>query len=85
MKLCKEMIKNLSITLNKNVSCFELWNIHKDYERFEVLTVVVMKSYIFWNTIPCSQLKINRRFRGTCRFLLQGRRINRERNLCESR
>jgi hypothetical protein len=38
---------------------------------FEVLTAVIMSSYIFWNTSPCSPLKINRRFGGTCRPHLQ--------------
>jgi hypothetical protein len=28
----------------------------------EVLTAVVMKSIIFWDITPCSQLKVNRRF-----------------------
>jgi hypothetical protein len=32
----------------------------------EVLVAVVMKSCIFWDMTPCSPLKINRRFRGTC-------------------
>jgi hypothetical protein len=36
---------------------------------FEVLTAVVMKSSVFWNTstTPCSLLKVNGRFPGTCR------------------
>jgi hypothetical protein len=33
---------------------------------FEVLTAVVMKCTIFWYIAPCSPLKVNRRFRGTC-------------------
>jgi hypothetical protein len=32
---------------------------------FEVLTVVVMKSTIFWDITPCIQLKVNRRYGGT--------------------
>jgi hypothetical protein len=32
---------------------------------FEVLTAVVMKSYIFWDITPCIPLKVNRRFGGT--------------------
>jgi hypothetical protein len=39
-----------------------------DIVGFEVLTKVVMKCTIFWYTIPCSPLKVNRRFRGTCRL-----------------
>jgi hypothetical protein len=33
---------------------------------FEVLTEVVMKNSIFWNITPCSLLKVNRNFGGTC-------------------
>jgi hypothetical protein len=33
-----------------------------------------MKSIIFWNMVPCSPLSFNRRFRGTYRLHLQGRR-----------
>jgi hypothetical protein len=43
---------------------------------FEVLTVVVMKSTIFWDIKLCSLLKVNRRFGGTYRLHLQGRRIS---------
>jgi hypothetical protein len=46
---------------------------------FEVLTAVVMKSSIFWVITPCSPLKVNRRFEGTCPFYLQGRRISQRR------
>jgi hypothetical protein len=31
---------------------------------FEVVAAVVMKSYILRDIVPCSPLKINRRFRG---------------------
>jgi hypothetical protein len=34
---------------------------------FEVLTAVVMKSSILSDIMPCSPLKANRRFGGTCR------------------
>jgi hypothetical protein len=40
---------------------------------FEVLTAVGMKSTIFWDVTPCSPLRVNRRFGGTCRLRLQGR------------
>jgi hypothetical protein len=38
---------------------------------FEVLTAVVIKSStsIFWDVTPCSHLKMNLRFGGTCRIL----------------
>jgi hypothetical protein len=32
---------------------------------FEVLTVVVMKSNIFWDIMLCSPLKVNQHFGGT--------------------
>jgi hypothetical protein len=35
--------------------------------------------------MSCSPLKVNRRFGGTCRLHLQGRRISRARNQCKSR
>jgi hypothetical protein len=54
MKLCKEMLKNWIYNVTQNVSCFELRNIYTDYEGFEVLIAIVMKSSIFWNIIPCS-------------------------------
>jgi hypothetical protein len=41
---------------------------------FEVFTAVVMKSIIFWDMTPCSPLIFNRRFGGTYRLHLQGRR-----------
>jgi hypothetical protein len=52
---------------------------------FEVLTAVIMKSTIFWDITPCSPLKVNRRFGGTYRLHLQGRKISRARNQRESR
>jgi hypothetical protein len=39
-----------------------------------------MKSFIFWDTTPCSMLKVNRRFRGTSRLHFQGRRISQVRS-----
>jgi hypothetical protein len=47
---------------------------------FELLTVVVMKSTVFWDIMPCSPLKVNQRFRGAYHLHLQGRRISRARN-----
>jgi hypothetical protein len=35
----------------------------------EVPTAMAMKSIVFWDTTPCSRLKVNRRFGGTCRKL----------------
>jgi hypothetical protein len=45
------------------------------YVGFEVFTAVVMKSTIFWDMTLCSPLSCNRRFGGTYRLHLQGRRI----------
>jgi hypothetical protein len=42
---------------------------------FEVFRAVVMKSIIFWDMTPCSPLSFTRRFGGTYRLHLQGRRI----------
>jgi hypothetical protein len=44
------------------------------YVGFEVFTVVVLKSIIFWDMTPCSPLSFNRCFGGTYRLHLQGRR-----------
>jgi hypothetical protein len=46
----------------------------------EVLTAVVMKSYVFWDITPCIMLKGNRQFKGTCRLHFQGWRISQARN-----
>jgi hypothetical protein len=50
---------------------------------FEVVTSVVIKSCIFWEIIPCSPLKVGRRFRGARRLCLHVRRISRARNQLE--
>jgi hypothetical protein len=41
-------------------------------------------SSIFWDLTPCSPLKVNRRFGGTFRFHVQGRRISQVRNQREA-
>jgi hypothetical protein len=46
------------------------------YVELEAPRTVVMKSYTFWDTTPCSLLKANVRFRETCRLQLQDRRIS---------
>jgi hypothetical protein len=50
------------------------------YVGFDVLTVVVMKSTSFWQIMPCSPLKVNRRFGGTYCLHLQAQRKSRPRN-----
>jgi hypothetical protein len=52
--------------------------------RFEILTPVVIKIFIFCNITPCSLLKVNLRFGGICRLHLQDRRISKERNQHEA-
>jgi hypothetical protein len=42
--------------------------------RFEVFTAVTMKKAVFWDVAPCRNC-VNRRFRGTYRLHLQGKRL----------
>jgi hypothetical protein len=46
---------------------------------------MVMKSSAFWDITPCSLLKVNWRFGGTCRIHLQGQKISQARNQRENR
>jgi hypothetical protein len=59
-----------------------MWDNSNNYEYvgFEVLTAVVMKSIKFWDITPCSPSSVNRRFGGTYRLHLQGRKISWARN-----
>jgi hypothetical protein len=43
-----------------------------------------MKSSTFWDITPCIPKKVNRRFGGTCRLLLQGRRLSQGTNQREA-
>jgi hypothetical protein len=54
-------------------------SIHFDNIKFNVM------SSVFWNKLVCSPLKVNLHFGGKCRLHLQGWRISRARNQCESR
>jgi hypothetical protein len=56
--------------------CRKFRDLSSNYQlvQFEVLTAVVMKSTIFWDTTPCSPLSVNRRFGGISRLHLQGRK-----------
>jgi hypothetical protein len=45
------------------------------FKKTMLLTAVVTKSSILWDTTPCSQLKVNRRFGGTRRLRLYGRAL----------
>jgi hypothetical protein len=42
--------------------------------------MVVMKSVVFWDIMPCSPLKVSRRFGGTYHLYLQSQRINQAKN-----
>jgi hypothetical protein len=44
----------------------------KRFSGFEFPMAVVTKKYIFWNIMPCCQLKVNRCFGGTYCLLLHG-------------
>jgi hypothetical protein len=41
-------------------------------EGSEVLTIMIMKSSLFWDIILCNPLKLNQYFRGTCSLLQVG-------------
>jgi hypothetical protein len=45
-----------------------------------VLTPVTMKSQVFWDTTPCSPVKINQRFRRIYRLHVQVRSLSQARN-----
>jgi hypothetical protein len=64
----RRLFKNLNIKVCKNI------NFHVG---FEILTAMVMQSTIFRDIMSCSPLKVNRRYEGTYRPNLHGRRINR--------
>jgi hypothetical protein len=48
---------------------------------FEVFMAVTMKNAVFSHVAPCEFI-INRRFGGTCRLYLQGRRYNASKEKC---
>jgi hypothetical protein len=48
--------------------------------RGEVLSVVTVKSIIFWYVTPCSPVEVHRRFGGPYYVHLQNRRVNQARN-----
>jgi hypothetical protein len=51
--------------------CIKVWKINY-IVKYDVLTAVITKSSFFRDITPCSQLKVNRRFGGTCRLHLSG-------------
>jgi hypothetical protein len=54
------------------------------YRLIAPLKITFMKNSVFWNTTSCSQLEANRRFWGTYRLHLEGRRISQGRNQHET-
>jgi hypothetical protein len=54
------------------------------YRNFLKKLIVTLKSSIFCNIIPCSPLKVNRRFGGTRHLHLQSRRMSQARNQHET-
>jgi hypothetical protein len=51
----------------------QLWIEPQDF--YEVSRPDSVNSSVFWDITPCSPLKVNVRFGGTCRLLLHGGRI----------
>jgi hypothetical protein len=45
-----------------------------------VLAEVAIKSFIFWDIIPCSLIKVNGLLAGICHLDLQGSRVDQARN-----
>jgi hypothetical protein len=56
--------------------CFEVATQQRLYTLQYKLNFYLMKSFIFWDITPCSQLKVNRRFGGIFCLHIQGRRIS---------
>jgi hypothetical protein len=50
------------------------WNYYWNCVRFEVFTAVTMKNAVFWDVVTCRSC-VNRRFGGTYRLHLYGRKI----------
>jgi hypothetical protein len=53
--------------------CYVLLKLGK-YVRFEIFIAVTMKNAVFWDVVPCKS-SVNRRFGGTYRLHLKGRKI----------
>jgi hypothetical protein len=66
-----------NIVVNENVNNWNKFVVANfSVQGFLVLTVVVMKSAIFWDTTPYSSFSVNRLFGGIYRLHLQGPKIN---------
>jgi hypothetical protein len=75
---CTDLPYELTSLLMRGIHTAEIsklsWVI-KLVKGFEVFKVVIMKNAIFWDFAPCRSCELNRRFGGTCRLHLQGRKI----------
>jgi hypothetical protein len=80
-KRCCNMAFTAALPWNNYKKIRELLHMYVGYE---VLTAVIMNSLDFWDMTPCSLLKYNRCFGGTCRLHFQGRRIRQAINQSES-
>jgi hypothetical protein len=58
-------------------------SLNRDMLRF--WTLAILKSFVFWDIMSHSPLKVNPCFGGKCHLHYQGRRISKARNQCESR
>jgi hypothetical protein len=76
LKFCA-FLRQISELWQKSFVCVSMFentfvNFHK--VGYEVLTAVVMNSFVFLDITPYSPLKFDRRFGGTCRLYLHSRR-----------
>jgi hypothetical protein len=55
-----------------------LGKVRKEDINIEVLSAVTMKKFIFWNITPLTKVNVSRRFGGTHRLHLQGRKASQE-------
>jgi hypothetical protein len=72
------IIHTLTLRLLALYWCAARYGLHATIIRYEVLTVAVMDSSIFWDITPYSLLKVNWIVGGTRRFHLQGGRMCQE-------
>jgi hypothetical protein len=74
LKRQESYIRNHGVEKAYNLNRLRVFMFYSWYIGFEFFTAVVMKGIIFWDISPCSPLSFNRRFGGTYRLHLQGRR-----------
>jgi hypothetical protein len=92
-KTCKGLILSLKTLLhlmelnpdfnyilyNQRLNCKLIDNIIDYCVGVKVLTAGVLNSPVFWVITPCSPLKVNRHFEGTCGLHLHGWRVSQTR------